>query len=49
MIMMKDEDESDINSIQVSNSLKKQIKQLKNKLIKLVQKQFKLKKIVKEK
>ena len=33
---MKDEDESDINSIQVSNSLKKQIKQLKNKLIKLV-------------
>ena len=49
MIMMKDEDESDTNSIQVSNSLKKQIKQLKNKLIKLVQKQFKLKKIVKEK
>ena len=47
--MMKDEDESDTNSIQVSNSLKKQIKQLKNKLIKLVQKQFKLKKIVKEK
>ena len=36
MIMMKDEDESDTNSIQVSNSLKKQIKQLKNKLIKLV-------------
>ena len=34
--MMKDEDESDTNSIQVSNSLKKQIKQLKNKLIKLV-------------
>ena len=33
---MKDEDESDTNSIQVSNSLKKQIKQLKNKLIKLV-------------